>query len=602
MARSGNSLFKVTRDLWSQLPPNRRKSLVLLVLLVLASGLFEVGALGCIAFYVTAVSSPEAALGSRYVLMLRNIFPHEFFNSPTHLVITLSIAVVCLVTTKNLLQAVAGYSSAHFAAAVEGDLGSKLFKGFLEMPLRWHLKQNSADLILFVQWRHYVGGGFIHPWLQAVSEAALVILLLAGLTIFQPLAMLPLLLIFGGLAFSIFSWTRRRLDRCSNSCREYMGSLNRQVTKAVHGIVDVKVSGHAGYFTSQFSEMICQFASPFAMQHFLQRIPVWILESAGFLLLTSAISVLMISNATQSVRLTGLIAVLAVTAWRTLPALNRILASFTSLRSSLPYVNSINNLLATIDAHATSAPDARAERLPIRKGVRLDNIVFHYDQDEKKALDGVSLEIPKGSTIGIVGTSGAGKSTLVNILTGLLMPDTGRVLIDDLPLTVENASGWMRSIGYVPQSPYIHDGSLLENIAFGLSQSTSDRERALACCRMAALDEVISGLPDGIDTVIGERGSRLSGGQRQRVAIARALYQEPELLIFDEATSSLDQANERAIQNTIRRLKGNQTMVMIAHKLDTVRDCDNVLVLSDGRPVAFGPPDCVLPEYEEGLA
>ena len=220
---------------------------------------------------------------------------------------------------------------------------------------------------------------------------------------------------------------------------------------------------------------------------------------------------------------------------------------------------------------------------------------------EGYVLEDISFMIKKGQTTGFIGCSGAGKSTLVDILIGLLVPSAGKVLVDGRELDNMGRLAWMKTVGYVPQSPYIYDGTLAGNIAFGLSESEIDRELVLECCRKASMQDILDNLPQGIDTPIGERGVRLSGGQQQRVVIARALYPRPEVMIFDEATSSLDSKSEKAIQNTIYGLRGNQTLIIIAHRLATVKECDFLVWIENGKAKMIGTPAGVLDKYENSL-
>ena len=231
--------------------------------------------------------------------------------------------------------------------------------------------------------------------------------------------------------------------------------------------------------------------------------------------------------------------------------------------------------------------------------IKFNNVSFCYDNNGRKVLHDLCFEIKKGETIGIIGTSGAGKSTLVDLLIGLLEPFKGTISIDDKVLTHEFLAQWLRITGYVSQSPYIYDGTLAENAAFGMDQADIDREQVRKCCTMASMDDFIQDLPDNIDSSIGERGIKLSGGQQQRVAIARALYNKPEVMIFDEATSSLDTKSEKAIQKTIYSFKGKQTLIIIAHRLTTIEDCDKVIWLEKGRIKMIGKPEKVLGFYNQ---
>ena len=292
---------------------------------------------------------------------------------------------------------------------------------------------------------------------------------------------------------------------------------------------------------------------------------------------------------------------IAVAAWRIIPAFSLILSSLTRLRKSLPYVALELDYLDELERDENSPLEPRKNQkqgIPFERDLSVRGLSFRYDDRTQPVLQDLNFSIRKGETFGVIGTSGAGKSTLADLLIGLLTPTKGGIYIDGTPLQGDNLSPWLNRVGYVPQSPYIYDGSLAGNIAFGIPEEEIDRERVQHCCHMAAM-EFLDELPLGLDTPIGERGIRLSGGQQQRVAIARALYRKPDLLIFDEATSSLDSKNEKAIQKTIYGLKGTRTLIIIAHRLSTVEDCDRILWLHQGSIAQINKPQHVLPAYKE---
>jgi ABC-type multidrug transport system fused ATPase/permease subunit len=293
-------------------------------------------------------------------------------------------------------------------------------------------------------------------------------------------------------------------------------------------------------------------------------------------------------------------ALLAVTAWKALPAVNQILGSITSARNALPYISNEIDYFTLIEADKSINQNTSIQPLDFSKTIKFNNVGFSYQDNTREVIHDLSFEIEKGQTIGIIGTSGAGKSTLVDLLIGLLVPVKGTIQIDDQVLTRELLPKWLKITGYVSQSPYIYDGTLAENVAFGMDPADIDREQVRKCCTMASMDDFIHDLPDNIDSSIGERGVKLSGGQQQRVAIARALYSKPEVMIFDEATSSLDTNSEKAIQKTIYSFKGRQTLIIIAHRLTTVEDCDKVIWLEKGRIKMMGKPEEVLGVYNQG--
>ena len=294
---------------------------------------------------------------------------------------------------------------------------------------------------------------------------------------------------------------------------------------------------------------------------------------------------------------------MAAAAWRVLPVANRMVDLLTEMRAHLPYVNKTAELILlenNIQAQMPPSVESTSKPIPFTRSICLAAVSFRYPDTRSYALEKVNLTIDSGKMIGIIGLSGSGKSTLVNILTGLIPPECGRLIVDDVPVTKDNAHAWLQRIGYVSQSPYIMNASLAENIAFSRWGEKIDEDRVLTCCRMAALD-FIDDLEDGIQTMLGENGAGLSGGQAQRVAIARALYSEPDLIIFDEATSALDIKNEKAIYETMLSLKKRVTVIIIAHRLSTVEGCDSIVWLNNGRIHAMGNVNEILPQYTHAL-
>jgi ABC-type multidrug transport system fused ATPase/permease subunit len=316
-------------------------------------------------------------------------------------------------------------------------------------------------------------------------------------------------------------------------------------------------------------------------------------------MLILAILVMIIQFDVTTAYMTSTMALLAATAWKTLPAVSRILSSVTKIRGALPYIANQQAYLRVIEKQTLLSPNDDAKKIEFQEKLVFENVCFSYDASKKEALKNICFEIKKGETIGVIGTSGAGKSTLVDLLIGLLNPTKGRILLDGEPMNVDIIPSWLKIIGYVSQSPYIYDGTLAQNIAYGVENGLMDIERIRACCTMASMDDFLHDLSDHIYTSIGERGVRLSGGQRQRVAIARALYNDPEIIIFDEATSSLDRKSEKAIQKTIYSFKGKQTLIIIAHRLSTVSECDKILWIEKGSLKRSGLPGEIIARYKK---
>jgi len=325
-----------------------------------------------------------------------------------------------------------------------------------------------------------------------------------------------------------------------------------------------------------FSAKADEFARMFGSQQFWRESPLLALETLGFVLIAGAILFMLFILGYSPLETTGTTALLAVTAWRTLPAFNRVVSSMTGLRAAQPFVESLLEALSKSPEKSEPSP-VEVTPLPFDREINFQKVCFYYDEDQP-IIQSLNLTIPCGQSLGIMGASGCGKSTFIDLLTGLLHPQQGIISIDGVELTLDNAVQWQASIGYVPQFPYIFDGTLAENVAFGLPQADINRGRILNVCQMAAIN-FIDQLPDGIDSMIGERGVRLSGGQRQRIAIARALYRDPALIIFDEATSALDEEKDTEIRQLLFQLKGKRTLVVVSHRPSTIADCDVIVTL-----------------------
>ncbi len=569
----------------------------LLVFATLVTAVIETITLGLIAFFISSLSSPESALSSRYIEYIRNIIPLGIFDTPETFAVSVSIAVFIFIIIKNICLAFVKYSSVRYSASLQAYFGDLLLQNFLQAEYSWYVKENPSNLVNAVNWRAQVGAFFLSSF-QLVTDLFLVAVVLFGLSLLQPVATLAVFSVLGSAAGFIFINIKKRVDRESRKVRDLQRESFIEASKAVQGIKDVKIFLKEQYFSKLFSTRVYRLARFLGRQKVLAIAPTWILESIGFFTLTITIVIMLFVLQSTTTVVFSIIALIAVAAWRLLPALSRIALSLTKMRITVPYIETILDYLNDPPKEAMyGANNKKIDNSVFTTLIGIQNISFSYSNNADYALRNVSCTIEKGQTVGIIGHSGAGKSTFVDILIGLLKPDEGNITLDDYNLNEEIMAHWRAAIGYVPQFPYIYHGTLAENIAFGEQDKNIDKAQVLKVCKMASID-FLEKLHDGIDTVIGERGIQLSGGQRQRVAIARALYREPEVLIFDEATSSLDMKSEKEIQNTIYSFKDIKTMIIIAHRISTVENCDKLIWLESGRVVAVGPASEILTNYK----
>ena len=558
----------------------------------------ETVSLGAIAFFASAVTDPASVLSSQYFHYVDNLFGTHFITSQGSLIVVSGLVMVCFVVIKNGIKAASIYAMTRFSVSAEAFFGKMLINGFLRIPYQWHLRQNSADLINAVQWRVYLGRSFFQPCLTILNDVLMVSIMLATLFLVQPLVSFIMLVVLGGVAFFIYKIIRKRIDKIATVAKDYQLSINRDTTMAIHGIKDVKITLTEENFVNKFTMHANPLSRIAASLAVFGASPVFILESIGFCMLLLAILIMTIKLDVTTAYMTGTMALLAVTAWKTLPAVSQVLNSFTKIRNALPFIDNERAYLDMIQNDRVEKTFERTnKKIVFFKKIEFKNVSFSYEGRETEIIKNFNITIRKGETIGIVGSSGAGKSTFVDLLIGLIEPIQGEILIDDNVLKRDLVNAWLKITGYVPQTPYIYDGTLAQNVAFGIDELNIDKKRVLDCCIMASMGDFLHDLPNGIESFIGERGVRISGGQKQRVAIARALYNKPEVIIFDEATSSLDTKSEKAIQDTIYSFKGKQTLVIIAHRLDTIKECDRIIWIEKGTIKMVGTPNGVLKMY-----
>ena len=595
------TLVQTFLSILAYLPSRRRKQFWILLVCLVFAAVIETATLGSIAFFASVMADPDTALQSKYFVAIKTFFQLDYLSHTKGLIVTVSSFVMGLVLVKNVVLFSVHYWGTRFATSVDSFFGEKILEGFLRLPYEWHVYHNSADLVLAVGWRRYVGTQFINSILQGLSDSFVILFMLIILLAIEPAISIMCIVLLGGSSLLIFRKMRGILDKISRIFRDEDIALNRHVTMTLHGVKDVKIFGMECAFIHKYATDVNPLARHETSQRIFARIPVWILETIGFIALVSSIWIMVFVVDFTSTEIVGFMALIAVTAWRVLPGMGRILGMLTRLRVALPFVHKELGYLKEVEAAADRLLPLRDKEIPefhFKETFRLDKISFAYNNSKEVVLQDIDLVFEKGQTVGIIGASGAGKSTLVDIILGLLHPTNGRILIDERELVGELTIGWRSMMSCVSQSPFICDGTLAENVAFGLQEKEIDRDWVLECCRMSAMD-FLEDLPRGIDTFVGERGIRLSGGQRQRVSIARALYRRPEVIVFDEATSALDSRNEKAIQETIYDLRGKLTLVIVAHRLSTVKNCDLLVCIDKGKLVKIGTPDIVLPWYAD---
>lgn len=593
-------LVEAFQRIYHALPPALQRSFWTVMILTVVVALTEFALAGAVSLLGVVLASPQSIVQHPFMQQLVDWLPvlRPALDDP-RLLLALLLCLLCGTTLlKTVMLALLTWRQSRYSQLVSMHLGVRLFQGYMRAPYLWHTSQKISELITTLNWRANTGL-FLFQSLQALSQLLVVATLLVAICCMAPLAGILVVSITGIAAWGIFRCSRYWVRKYSQQCADAQQASMKLIHTGLNGIRDILICGQQEKFIDQYIRAETRFMQGQSVLPVFPPLPSWILEFVGICLLLGTVLLLRWQEATLAY-MSATMALLAAVAWRLLPIMNRVVQGLITMQQQLPTVDPI--LQKVQEVEALPLPAAEERPCPLRKEIRFEHVGFRYPKsaEHKSALQDINLSIPKGSMIGLIGPSGAGKSTIVSLLTGLYTPGSGKILVDGQELDDSLRAGWMRGIGYVPQSPFLLNGSLAENIAFSQWGQGIDRQRVEECCRMAAMD-FVDDLEDGLDTIIGERGVRLSGGQMQRVSIARALYGRPQLIIFDEATSALDRATEQAIQQTIESLREYTTVVIIAHRLTTVEKCDWLYWVERGEIHQEGDGSTLLPLYTKNI-
>lgn len=538
-----------------------------------------------------AMSSPASLEKIAPIRALYHLMPSIGTNAPeTIRMLFMVMILVCAASVlKNTLSALLTYRQNEMAQSLSWDVGGRLFHSYLYAPYIWHIKKNTADLNTYIGWQIYVAI-YSLAGLDIVAQGGIMVLLMAGALLASPQVSAIMFVVLTVVSLLIYKSTQHKAKQLGTDIANLELDSNKLALSALQGMREVQIYNQQEAFSSKYRDYAGPTILYSAKRSLYPSAPNWLTESVTLILMAGAVLFMSADNGVAVI--TGTLTLMFGVSWRLLPAMNKILGSVLALKAAHEIVQNI-----LLECRAIPPGKRNDEQIGFRRSMELTDISFKYPDSDKPVLEKIHFNLTKGQMVGLVGLSGSGKSTLVGLLTGLMSPSAGSFRIDGRE--VIPAPGFLK-IGYVAQAPYLMDATLAENVAFSSWGDKVDEERVHVCCRMAAMD-FLDSLPLGIHTVLGERGVRLSGGQAQRVAIARALYSNPDILIFDEATSALDSAAETAIQKTILSLHKDMTIILVAHRLSTVKDCDALFWLRDGTIYIHGSTGEVLSCYEDFL-
>jgi ABC-type multidrug transport system fused ATPase/permease subunit len=573
---SGNQKSTIFRQVWRILSRQERRGLGWIFVLMLVGSVLETLSLGLVVPVVGLLTRPN------YIQNFPRI--NELLGFPTEqqFVIGTMFALVVVYIAKSIFLIWSTWVQRGYSASVTTRIGKQLFRSYLYQPYVFHLQRNSAMLIRNSQNSGLVMSGIIDPMLVISSD----ILVTAGLFVLliglEPIGTIVTISIFGLTSLVFRKFTNSRIETWGKAQNFHKKMLLQHLQQGFGGVKDVKILGTEEYFVTEYEENLyknSEVVRRFSIAQILPRFGLEILTIIGLAVLVSTM-VLLDSELAEILPVLGLF---GAAAFRLLPAVNRLINNFQIINVSRPQVDEVFN---DLDLPEQSNQE-KADRSVLRNGITVDDISFSYSESLKDAVSGVSVKIGRGEAVGFIGPSGSGKSTLIDILLGLLEPKSGKVLVDGRDI-YDDLRGWQDQIGYVPQSIFLTDDTLRRNVAFGLPKDKIDDEAVKSAIRLAQLEEFVASLPEGMETLVGERGVRLSGGQRQRIGIARALYHNPHVLVLDEATSSLDTETEHGVMKAVQALQGDKTVIIVAHRLSTVEYCDRLYRLENAQIVDEG--------------
>lgn len=552
-------------------------------------------AVGIVVLIVVAVGVETLGIGLIYPFIKLIVDPAEIQNMPWlgrllgggeaevghRVLIQLTLGLICLWVLKNTVLLVIYYVQARFSLYNMRLLSLRLYRQYLGGPYFLHLARNSADLIRNI---HFACAsaflGSFMGFLTLASEALIMVAIAVLLIVIDPAITLSAGLIIGAAVGLFYLTFRRHVLSWGERHIESVKLILKSLQQGLGSIKEIKVLGREEFLVDDFKVPLGEYVHVTTVKQLMAQAPrLWIetVTVVGVL----GVVVFALAHGGSMTSLLAVLSVFGAAALRLIPSMNRILIALNRINDAKHSVDMIHRDIVAPEAREGRGGDGAGVALSFSRALEVRNLSYRFPGAEAAALNDVSFTLRPGESLGLVGPSGAGKSTLVDIILGLLEPTAGKVVVDGVDIAT-NVRAWRKYIGYVPQAIYLIDDTLRRNIALGLQDAEIDDARIDHAIGLAQLEDLVRKLPSGLDTNVGENGVRLSGGQRQRVGIARALYCDPRILVLDEATSALDSETEHEITRAIERLSGDKTLIIIAHRLSTVRRCDHLIFLEGG--------------------
>lgn len=580
-------MLKMIQQLFSLLSSDQVKQFYILQLLVILMAFTEILGIASIAPFMALVG--DISILEREGAIAK-IYQYSGVNDPAQFLFYTGFAVLIMLAISTVISMYTTWKLSLYAAKTGTEISDRLYRYYMQKDWLFHASSSSAHLTKQVASEAArLTDGVIQPLLHMNAKVVLAFFISISILIYNPLIALSGLLIFTFAYIFLYKLVRKQLQVNGDDLSVISTERFRLMNEGFGGIKDVLLLNRHHDFVERFQDSGKKFAYARGTNNAISQVPRYFMELVAFGTMIGLVLLLIKLHQGNLGAVLPILAVYALAAFKLLPALQQIYSSITQIKGNASafeaikedLVQSLNNKQAMFDENIN-------EHLSFKKNITLNNINFTYPGKSNLAINSLDMVIPVNSVIGLVGSSGSGKSTTIDLLLGLLTPDVGEIYIDNTCMTAMNKRAWQNTIGFVPQSIFLSEGTIAENVAFGLAKKDINLEQVKKALQLANMMELVQDLPNGVNTKVGERGVQLSGGQRQRIGIARALYNEADVLVFDEATSALDGITERIIMESIHNLSGKKTIIMIAHRLKTVQKCDIIYMMDKGKVIAQG--------------
>ena len=570
-------------ELWNHLTNHRKKQFFMLIILMFVASTLEVVSVGAILPFLGVLTAPDQVFQHHLMQPLINILE---LSTPNQLILPLTILFISAAILAGTIRLLLLYVVTRLSYATGADLSIKIYNLTLYQEYAIHVSRNSSEVINgIIAKTTTVIGSVIMPIVNLISSTILIISIMLALFIIDTVVALSAFIGFGLLYYGIIRFTRIQLKENSEIIAKQSTQMIKSLQEGLGGIRDVLIDGSQSFYSHLYRSADLPLRRASGNNAFIGGGPRYVLEALGITLI-SALAFFMSQKEGGIATAIPILGALALGAQRLLPALQQAYASFSAI---IGVEASLKDVLALLNQ---PLPEYLNQPFPapilFEKEIKLTNLSFSYTKDSPLVLENINLSILKGERIGFIGVTGSGKSTLIDIIMGLLSPTNGKLTIDQKILSRENQRSWQVRIAHVPQNIYLSDSTIEENIAFGIPVNEINHQRVKEAAKQAQIADMIDSSENGYQTLVGERGVRLSGGQRQRISIARALYKKADVLIFDEATSSLDTETEEVVMSAIDKLGENLTILIIAHRLTTLKGCNKIVKLDKDNKIHIG--------------